>query len=171
LAVLVSDATVYRSKSTRWLAGALSFVYALVVVTGANGLDGGVNRSSAVTAVGIVLIVCATAGILWCIFFYAQMGVVASEQGILVRNWFRRRSIPWQDIDEFRFGNTVQDLSVREQLSSPVLQTYVVTKSGVHYVMSGISATRINRSESRHRVQLILNLLEEERQRHVGDAH
>lgn len=166
----MSDARVYRSKSTRWMAGALSFVFFLVALTGVNGLGGGAKKSSAVTWVGIALIVIASLGIVWCFAGFAQMGVSVSEKGILIRNWFRRRWIPWHEVEAFRFGNSVGELSARELLSSPVLQTYVISKSGDHYVMSGLSATRINRAESKRRVQAILDQLEIERLRHVHDS-
>ncbi len=166
----MSGVKVYRSRSTRWMAAALSFVFLLVIVSGANGLSGGIKRSHAVTAVGIALIIVAGLGVVWCLVNFAQMGVTASEKGILIRNWFRRVSIPWCDIEGFGFGNSTDGLSVREHLSSPVLQTYVVMKSGKHLVMSGLTATRINRSESKRRVQDILNQLEAERVQRAPDA-
>jgi hypothetical protein len=151
------------------MAAALSFVFFLVILTGVNGLNGGVRRSSAVAAVGIALIIVAGLGIVWCLVIFAQMGVSVSEKGILIQNWFRHISIQWGDIERFGFGNAVEGLSAREHLSSPVLQTYVIKKGGEHFVMSGLTATRINRSESKRRVQEILDQLETERLHHASD--
>ena len=161
---------VYRSRSTRWLAAALSFVFFLAFLAGLSGLGGGSKQSSAVTAVGIVLMGVATAAIVWSVFCFGQMGVTSSNEGIVIRNWFRRRSIRWGDIKEFEFGNKIGSLSMREQLSSPYLQTYAVTVDERHYVMSGLSATRMNRAGSRRRVQALLDQLESERLIHLHGA-
>ena len=166
----MSTGEVYRSRSTRWLAATLSFIFFLAFLAGSSGLGGGSERSSAVTAVGVALMVAATLAIAWSVFYFGQMGVTSSDEGIVIRNWLRREFIPWGDIKAFSFGNRVGDLSMREQLASPFLQTYAVTNDGRHYVMSGLSATRINRSGSRRRVQALLDHLEAERVSHLQDT-
>ena len=80
----------------------------------------------------------------------------------------RRIFISWEDIKGFRFGDLIDDLSVREHLNSPYLQSYVILKDGRHLAMSGLMIIRIRRAESRRRVQLLLNELEEERLAHLG---
>lgn len=166
----MSEVRVYRSKSTRWLAATLSFIFLLVVLAGAAGLGGGSKKSSSITAVSAAVMAAAVLGLVWSLLGFAQMGVTSSDEGILIRNWFRRIAIPWCDIKEFAFGNRVANLSIREGLSSPVLQTYVVTKDGRHYVMSGLAATRINRSTSKRHVQTLLDRLEDERVGHLRGA-
>jgi hypothetical protein len=108
----------------------------------------------------------AVLGLAWSVFYFAQMGVTTSNEGIVIRNWFRRKSILWPEVQEFKFGNNINNLSVREGLASPHLQTYVITTDGHHYLMCGLTATRVNRSESRRRVQELLVQLEEERRCH-----
>jgi hypothetical protein len=143
-------------------------VYLLVLFAGIQGLNGGVHRSSAVKAVAFVLIVVAVLGIAWSLFRLSQMAVISSHEGIVIKNWFRRTFIAWEDIKEFTFGNMVDDLSVREQLNSPYLQSYVVLNDQRHLVLSGLSAIRINTTQSRRRVQSLLDKLEDERLGHVG---
>ena len=98
----------------------------------------------------------------------AVMGVIARDDGILVRNWVRSRFFPWNVISGFRFGNELENLDLREMLGTPVLATYVVLKNGRHVPMVGISVTRANRQKSRTLVQEILDALEAAR-RHFVD--
>ena|ERR1700722_8084438 len=161
-------ARVYRSRSTRWLGATLAFIYGAVFLVALGGLDGGKSHSTAVTSVDVVVMIVAFLAFIWAVLWFAQMGVTASLDGIVVRNWTRRVFIPWGDILRFEFGNEVSNLTTREHFNSPVLQTYVVTKDGQHCAMSGLSATRINRSESKRRVQLLLDGLEDDRRRAVG---
>jgi hypothetical protein len=104
----------------------------------------------------------------WVVLFFARVGVETSFDGIVVRNWVRQHHIKWSDIRGFDFGEKVAGLSLRESLSSPVLQTYVVLKNGKHCVMSGLSATRVNRTESKRRVQEMLDELDDERRRYLN---
>jgi hypothetical protein len=159
---------VYRSTSTRWLGATFAFAFILVFITGFNGVGGGKTGSSVIVVISVFVMTFAALGFVWSVFYFAQMGVATSDNGILIRNWFRRRFVLWPEVQEFKFGNDVNNLSVREGLASPYLQTYAVTKDGHHYVMCGLTATRLNRTESRHRVQQLLNQLEEERLSHLG---
>ncbi len=146
----------------------MAFLYMLILIVGIQGLNGGIHSSLAVKLVGIVVMLFAALGITWSLFGLSQMAVYTSAEGVVVKNWLRRIFIPWEDIREFRFGNLIDDLSVREHLNSPYLQSYVILKDGRHVVMSGLMLIRIRRAESRRRVQLLLNGLEEERFAHLG---
>jgi hypothetical protein len=137
-----------------------------VFIVGVRGLNGGVHRSSAVKEVSVVVMLIAVLGVIWSVFRFAQMSVTTFDEGIVVKNSFRRKFIPWRDIEAFRFGNTVENLSIRERLNSPYLQTYVVMNDGQHLVLSGQTAIRIDRTESRRSVQALLGELEDERGRH-----
>jgi hypothetical protein len=119
--------------------------------------------------IGVVEMFVALLAIAWSVFYLAQMGVTTSDHGIVIRNWFRRRFIQWLDVKEFNFGTGVDNLTLRESLATPYLQTYVITNDDHHYVMCGITATRINRAESRRRVQEILNRLGEEKIRYIDE--
>lgn len=163
----MTENQVYRSNSTRILGAAFAFAFVLVFITGVNGIGGGKTDSTVLIAISILVMIFAVLGFSWSIIFFAQMGVTTSEGGILIRNWFRRRYISWPEIEAFRFGDKVENLSVREGLASPYLQTYAVTKDGRHYVMCGLTATRVNRSDSRRRVQELLNRLEDARLTHI----
>ena len=148
---------VYRSRSTRGLAVLLTFVFLMILIGGIAGL------SSEARVGGIVSIGVASAGLAWSWLWFAQMGVTSTDQGVIIRNWVRRFYFPWGAIDSFNFGNDVDNLSLREQFSSPVLQTYVVLRDGRHQLMCGLSVTRVHRSESRRRVQQLLDDLERDR--------
>lgn len=158
-----NNVRVYRSESTRIIAGVLTFGFLLIFIVGAQGLNGGSHGSIDIKVVGISMMMFAVLGVVWSLFWFAQMAVIASNDGIVVKNWFRRTFISWHDIKEFRFGNTIDDLSIREEFNSPYLQSYVVITEGRHVVLSGLTAIRINRSESRRRVQVLLDKLECER--------
>jgi hypothetical protein len=146
----------------------LAFVYGGLFAVAVGGLGGGRTHSTAVTIVSAVVMIVAFVAFVWAVFWFAQMGVTSSRDGILVRNWTRRTFIPWDEIVAFGFGNEIAGLTIRESLNSPVLQTFVVTKDGKHRVMSGLSATRINRAESKRRVKFLLDGLEGDRRRAVG---
>jgi hypothetical protein len=154
------DVKLYRSESTRIIGGVLTFFFVLIFIVGIQGLNGGIHGSSAIKAVSFVVMLIAVLGVIWSLFWFAQMAVITSDQGIVVKNWFRRVFIPWDDVKGFRFGNTIDDLSIREQFNSPYLQSYVVMNDGRHLVLSGLTAIRINRAESRRRVQVLLDKLE-----------
>jgi hypothetical protein len=157
----------YRSKSVRTIGGVLTFVFVLVFIVGVQGLKGGVHRSSAVKEVSVIVMLIAAFAVVWSVCWFAQMAVITFDEGIVVKNWFRRRFIPWGDIRAFLFGNAVDNLSIREQLNSPYLQTYVVMNDGQHLVLSGLTAIRINRAKSRRSVQALLDKLEDERRSHL----
>ena len=65
----------------------------------------------------------------------------------------------------FRFGDNMTNLSIRESIATPALQTYVLTTDGQHRVMSGLQASHMKRSHSA--VQLLLDGLELERAKHL----
>ena len=164
----MSEARVFRSRSTRGFAVVFTLMLILLFSEGARRLIGGQNKSADVTAGGAVLMFAALVGLAWIWFFFAQMGVITSPKGIVIRNWFRRRAIPWDDIQSFRFGNGIDNLTTMEELSAPVLQTFAVLKNGRHQIMGGLSATRINRSESIRRVQELLDQMDGERLRYTA---
>jgi hypothetical protein len=146
----------------------MAFVWTLVFIIGAQGLDGGSKGATAISLVGAAVMLVAVLVFSWSIFRLAQLAVFSSDEGIVVRNWFLNKTIPWADIKEFKFGTDLDHLSSRELISTPFLQSYAVTNNGQHVVMSGLQAIRLNRTESRRRVQTLLDQLEEERLSHLG---
>lgn len=149
---------VYRSDSIRPLAVSLTFADAVVFYVVASG-------GSHQVAVGWTVATVAFAALFltWIWAFFARMGVVTSNEGILVRNYFRRHLIPWTEVESFRFGEQLDRLSIREHFASPFLQPYVLLKNGRHHVMSGLQITRVHRSRNRRDVQTLLDRLEKER--------
>jgi hypothetical protein len=153
---------VYRSDSIRPLAVSLTFADAVIFYEVASG-------GSHHVAVGwtVAVIAFATIFLAWIWTFFARMGVVTSNEGIVLRNYFRQHSIPWTEVESFRFGEQVDRLSTRETLASPFLQPYVLLKNGKHHVMSGLQITRVHRSRNRRDVQTLLDCLEKERLIHT----
>ena len=152
---------VYRSDSIRPLAVALTCADAMIFyVVALGGKDATIGWAVAAIAF-------ATLYLVWVWAFFARMGVVTSNEGIVVRNYFRRYSIPWTEIESFKFGEQVQELSIRENFASPFLQPYVLLKNGKHHAMSGLQLTRVHRSRSRQDVHSLLDYLEKERLLHV----
>jgi hypothetical protein len=166
----MTEEKLFRSDSTRPLAAVLAFFGVAIFAVGAGGLSGGVNHSLAVTVVGAMAMLVGALEICWTILYFARMGVIVTDQGIIIRNWFRRTHIGWPEIAAFRFGTDVDHLTVREQMSSPFLQTYAVTTDGRHFVMCGVTATRLMRARSREKVREILARLEDERLTHSQPA-
>jgi len=162
----MSEEKTYRSDGTRAVAVALTLMCVLIFAAGLGGIGGGIHRSTSVSMVGVGVMIFAALGAWWVLTHFARMGVTTTREGITIRNWFRRKFIAWPEIEAFKFGTDIDDLTVRESLSSPYLQTYVVTINGRHYVMGGIAATRLNRARSRGKVQEILKRLEDERLAH-----
>ena len=153
---------VYRSDSIRPLAALLTFADAVVFFEVASGGNHHVAVGWTVTTIAF-----ATLFLTWIWAFFAQMGVVTSNEGILLRNYFRRHAIPWTEVQSFRFGEQVNRLSIREAFASPYLQPYVLLKNGRHHVMNGLQITRMYRSRNRRDVQTLLDCLEKERLLHV----
>jgi hypothetical protein len=147
------------------MAVSLTFADAAVFFEAAYGVS---HHSSVGWAV--VTFVFSTLSLVWIWAFLARMGVVTSNEGVLVRNYFRHHSIPWTEVESFRFGEQVEALSIRETFASPYLQPYVLLKNGRHYVMNGLQISRVHRSRNRKEVQSLLDYLEKERLLHVQEA-
>src|SRR5579871_5272797 len=80
----------------------------------------------------------------------------------------RRRFVRWDELSGFSFGSDLEHLCVRELLSTPMLSTYAVLKNGQHLSLSGLSATRVNRSKSSAQVQNLLKRLDAQRQYYIS---
>jgi hypothetical protein len=153
---------VYRSDSIRPVAVSLTFADAVLFFEVASH---GKHRAPLVATVAVLVF--ATLFLIWIWAFLAQMGVITSTEGIVVRNYFRRFVVRWTDVEAFRFGEQVDGLSIREMFTSPYLQPYVILKNGKHHVMNGLQITRVHRSRNRKDVQTLLDYLEKERLLHV----
>jgi hypothetical protein len=114
---------------------------------------------------GTAFVIAATMALGWIWLFLVRTGVELTDDGITVRNWLRSYWIPWQEVAGFAFGTKVTDLSIRQSIATPALQTYVLTIDGRHRVMSGLQASHAKRSHSE--VQNLLDTLELERSRHL----
>ena len=154
---------VYRSSSLRPFAVSFTFVNAVVIIEASQGLSG----KHIAPALAVAMIVASTMGVVWSWLVFVRMGVVTSNEGIVVRNLLRNYSISWDEVQCFKFGEQVQGLSVREEFASPYLQPYVLLKSGRHRVMSGLQISRIYRNRNRSDVQSMLDSLEKERSLHA----
>jgi hypothetical protein len=156
----------YRSNSTNVIAAFYLLVGLLVMIEGIGAtVDPHKGVSSAVGIVGILL---GVLGVLYGLGVVARMGVTTNNQGVVVRNWVRRRFVRWDEISGFSFGSDLDSLSLREMLSSPTLATYLLFSDGRHIGMAGLSATRVNRSKSRAKVQALLDELDAQRGSFTG---
>jgi hypothetical protein len=151
----------YRSNGTNVIAAFCSLAGLLVMIEGIGGtVDPHKGVSSAVGIVGIFLgVLC----VLYGLGVVARMGATTNNEGVVVRNWVRRRFVRWEEISGFSFGSDLGILSLREMFSTPVLATYLLLSDGRHIGMAGLSATRVNRSKSRAKVQALLDELNAQR--------
>jgi hypothetical protein len=96
----------------------------------------------------------------WSIFGVGFSGVRIVDGGVVVQNWIRRIKLPWEDIASFQYMDHQQrELSLREQINTPTLVPYVVTKSGKHIALGGLNSTRLGQRRSREKVQVKLDEL------------
>jgi hypothetical protein len=167
---LMTEEKVFRSNSTPSIAAVFIFFAIGIFAEGVGALSGGTDQSTSHLIVGVVVIFVAVLLAWWAVFYFARMGVTSTNEGIIIRNWFRKKFVAWPDLEVFKFGTEIANLTVRESLSSPYLQTYAITKDGHHFVMCGITATRVIRSRSRRKVQEILDLLEDEKLSHNRES-
>jgi hypothetical protein len=151
----------YRGRSTAGTAWVFTFMGVCIALAGASYATGWHEAHRNVVG-GSVFGAFGAALLLWTWFWFVHMGVVASEDGIVIRNFFRRTSVQWADIKAFKFGDDLENPSLKEDFATPDLTTYVVLKNGRHITMSGISATRIHTSLSRERVHEMLDALQQE---------
>jgi len=156
----------YRSRSTRWVAGVFVFMGLLVTTGGISAVANPHKGGSSLP--GIIGILAGVLVVAWAVGIVARMGVNTDETGVMIRNWVRRRFVRWDELSGFSFGSDIENLSVREMFSTPMLSTYAVLKDGRHMSLSGLSATRINRSKSRARVQALLDGLDAQRRYFAG---
>jgi hypothetical protein len=171
-----SDRRLYQSSPVRGFAVYLIVIFALVVVAGIAYLSPAVVKhpTRATSIVGACFIVGGVIGIGWAALLMRRSGVLSTRQGIEVRNWLRTRRIPWSDIEGFAFGDAIADLTLRESLASPSLQTYVAPslqtyvtlRDGRHHPMTGLTATPL--ADSRSAVRQLLIELDEDRKSHLG---
>src|ERR1700689_5782218 len=120
------DAKVFRSDSTQGIGSMFFLMTAFIFIAGTEGLNGGVQPSASLKVVSVIVMIIALVLAWWSIFYVARQGVFATKDGILIRNWFRRRFIAWPDLDAFEFGTDTKNLTIRENLASPFLQTYAI---------------------------------------------
>jgi len=151
----------YRSTSTRWVAGLFVFMGLLVTIGGISAVATPPKGGSSLA--GIIGILAGVLVVAWAVGVVARMGVTTDEKGVIVQNWVRRRFVRWDELSGFSFGSDIENLSVREMFSTPMLSTYAVLKNGQHLSLSGLSATRMNRSKSRAKVQILLDRLDAQR--------
>jgi hypothetical protein len=160
----------YRSMSTRWVAGLFVFIGVLVTIGGIGAVAAPPKGGSSLA--GIIGILVGVLVVAWAVGVVARMGVttgdVRGEKGCIVQNWVRRRFVRWDELSGFSFGSDIENLSVREMFSTPMLSTYAVLKNGQRLSLSGLSATRMNRSKSRAKVQILLDRLDAQRLHFAG---
>ena len=96
------------------------------------------------------------------------MGVVATDQGVLLRNWIRSTRVSWSEVARFEFGDQLKNRSLTESLRTPELQTYTVMKNGNHVALAGLTITRLKPRQSREKVQRLLDALNAEVAAHLG---
>jgi hypothetical protein len=161
----VSDLTgmsnTLRSTALRKYAAYVSCLGLVLLTIGLVGLSGAYPLSGSVGGyiLGTFDVSGGIAVLAWALFRVAQMGVRFGDEGVIVRNWFRTVSLLWRDIDSFRFGDELKNLSLRESLNTPDLQPYVVLRDGRHIPLVGLAPTRYKRKQSRATVQYMLDSL------------
>jgi len=158
----------YQSPSTKRVAAALATASALVYLAGIVGFTRAIDTGDFVF--DTVLTVLGAVGFIWATFRMTKLGVVVTAKGIALRGWLRNDFINWDRIESFQSGSdiAVGDLTIRELLAIPALQSYVVLKDGHHLRLPGLNATRLNRTQSAVRIQELLDQLEAARRKHGG---
>jgi len=151
----------YRSSATLFSASVLLLMSAISII---GCIAAVASKSSGGSLVAAVLgLVFGVSLLAWSVLVVVRMGVIARESGLEVRGWLKRRNVSWGNVEGFRFGNELKNLTLREACSTPVLTTYIVLRDGNHVPMPGLSATRVNRKRSREKVSEILRELDDER--------
>ena len=140
----------------------------LVIISGVGSIANPDKGVSSARTAGILGVVAATLWIIWALWIVARMGVKTNDQGVVIRNWVRRRFVGWGEIAGFSFGSDIPNLGLRELFSTPMLSTYVLLSDGRHLGMAGLSATRVDRQKSRAKVQELLDELEAQRRSWTG---
>ncbi len=158
----------YRSKSTVWVAAVFVFMGLLIIVEGVATIVNPHKGDSAARLAGIVAVVAGALWTVWAVLIVARMGVTINDKGVVIHSWLRRRYIGWYEIAGFSFGVDLQTPSLRVQFSTPMLSTYISLCDGRHLAMAGPSATRVNRSKCRAKVQELLDELEAQRRYFTG---
>jgi len=162
--------TFYQSRSTKPIAIALATLFALTYLAGIAGFTRAIHTGEFILDTTVTTL--AAAGFGWATFRMTKLGVVATDKGITIRSWLRTHFVDWNLIESFKAGSdiAVGDLTLRELLATPALQSYVVLKDGHHRVLVGLSATRLNRIPSKAKVQEMLDQLEAVRRNHDSEG-
>ena len=156
----------YQSDSTR----PVSFFLAGISALSLNGIHlfSRTPQRPAAPVAGGGFVAVAIIGIVFSLICVGGAGVRVTQKGILIRNWIRRQFIPWNLIESFKFGSEINNLSIKEWFSAPMLQTYVILSDNTHKRMSGLGVTRLNTRKSREGVQEILDELDLARSEALG---
>jgi hypothetical protein len=162
--------TFYQSPSTKPIAVALATLFALTYLAGLAGFTRAIHTGEFV--LDTIVTTLAAAGFGWATFRMTKLGVVATDKGITIRSWLRTYFVDWNLIEGFKTGSDVAvgDLTLRELLTTPALQSHVVLKDGHHRVLAGLNATRLNRIQSKAKVQEMLDQLEAARRKHDSEG-
>jgi len=159
----------FHSDSTMPIALVLAFmVFGEILQTATPDSKAHSNHSSPGNQ-HLVIVICVVV-IIWLLLRMGGAGVRTTPKGLFIRNWFRTSFVPWEQISSFVFGSKLENPSIIQLLSTPMLQTYVVLKDHSHKGMTGLSATRIHTKVSRQRVQDVLDQLELARREALGLA-
>jgi hypothetical protein len=168
-----SNSRAYRSSATAPVATYLAILFLVIVGMGVGILAGAypVSRTTGGKVLGALSILYGLMGLAWAILRVRRMGVVVSDQGVLLRNWVRSTRSKWQDIACFEFGDQLKSPSLRESLGTPELQPYAVMKTGKHVSLAGLTSTRLAPRTSRERVQRLLDELNQDLETHTNPQY
>jgi hypothetical protein len=160
----------YRSSVTIKLAGYIAVLFLIILGMGISLLSGGypVSHTTLGKILGVIAILYGLCGVMWAIVRVGRMGVVATDQGVLLRNWIRSTRVSWSEVARFEFGDQLKNRSLTESLRTPELQTYAVMKNGNHVALAGLTITRLKPRQSREKVQRLLDALNAEVAAHLG---
>jgi hypothetical protein len=164
--VALLSETLFQSPSTKPIAVVLATLFALTYLAGIAGFTRAIHTGEFV--IDTIITTLAATGFGWATFRMTKLGVVATDKGITIRSWLRTYFVDWDLIESFKSGSdiAVGDLTLRELLATPALQSYVVFKDGHHRVLVGLSATRFDRIRSKAKIQEMLEQLEVARRMH-----
>jgi hypothetical protein len=168
-----AHASTYRSAATTWFAAGVGLFFIAYVWFGIVCFVGGGKYQQShrflENMLGIACVSVGVAGLAWTALRLRKMGVVTSDDGVVVRNRLKTFHLEWQDIDCFKFGNELDHQTLLEALATPSLQPYAVMRSGKNVLLAGL--TSIRTKKSRQKVRRLLDALNAEVAQHKSRSN
>jgi hypothetical protein len=159
----------YRSTFTGWVAAFFVCIGLLAILAGVSDITDPQKGISDARTKGIVWVAFGILVIVWSVKVVARMGLTTSDKGVVIHGWVRRRFVAWNEIAGFSFGSDIPNLTLGERFFSPTLSSYMLLADGRHLALTGLRAIRVNRTNSRAKIQLLLGEMETQRRYFMGE--